>query len=106
MKRVYGCLDYATIGHFQSILEESGISTYLKNANAHMYMGEVPFTTCAPELFVRDDTQYDEALALLKPYYARVIGETAAGQWTCPKCEEMVEESFGSCWNCETTRPA
>ncbi len=26
-------------------------------------------------------------------------------QWVCPRCDEVNEANFGSCWSCEADRP-
>ena len=103
MKKVFEHIDFSRVGHFQSILENAGIATHIKNVGAAIASGEIPFIQVFPELWVVEDGDYDRAIEILKPYYRPEAAE--AGDWVCPGCGETVEGSFGQCWKCQTMRP-
>jgi rubrerythrin len=103
MRKIYEHYEYPRVGHFQSILEEAGIPTLIKNLDASSGAGEIPFTEVFPELWVVEDTDYDRALALLETH--QPPDPTHLGDWVCPQCGEAVEKEFGECWNCGTLRP-
>lgn len=103
MRKIYEHIDFARVGHYQSILESEGIRTYIKNSGASIGMGEIPFTQLFPELWVTDDADYGRALEVLRPYHQNEFEENP--DWECPKCGEAVEGIFGECWNCQTSRP-
>jgi rubrerythrin len=103
MRKIYEHIEYARVGHFQTILEEAGIPTLVKNLDASVGAGEIPFTEVFPELWVVEDADYDRALALLESYQPPAPG--LLDDWVCQKCGEAVEKEFGECWNCGTLRP-
>lgn len=103
MRKIFEHIDFSRVGHFQSILESAGIETHIKNVGAAMASGEIPFLECFPELWVANDDDYDRSIAMLEPYYK--LPEETSSAWTCPSCKEVIEGSFGQCWNCETMRP-
>lgn len=103
MKKVYEHIDFARVGHFQSILESDGIKTMIKNLGASVGIGEIPFTEVFPELWVVNDEDYERAMAALESYTPPETEDTT--DWTCPSCGEYVEKQFGECWNCSEPRP-
>ena len=103
MRKVFEHIEFARVGHYQSILEDAGIATMIKNLGAASASGEIPFVQCYPELWVADDKDYDRALELLEPYHEREVPEGSA--WNCPTCSEHLPGSFGQCWNCGTMQP-
>ncbi|MFT4546148.1 MAG: hypothetical protein ACI8XO_000837 [Verrucomicrobiales bacterium] len=103
MRKIFEHIEFARVGHYQSILEDAGIATSIKNLGASSGSGEIPFTEVFPELWVNNDDQYDRAMELLEPYHNKEIPSEAA--WQCPNCTEQVPGSFGQCWQCQTMRP-
>jgi hypothetical protein len=102
MKKIYENLEFTRVGYFESILNEAGIETLVKNAGSAGLMGEVPMFQVYPELWVVDDADYDEALAILEPYY-RAMKESPK-EWKC-ECGETLDGSFGECWKCGASAP-
>lgn len=62
-----------TVGYYQTLLNEAGMETLVKNEYAQLAVGEVPFTQVYPELWVTEDADYERAVALI-----RVLREDAA----------------------------
>ena len=104
MRKIFEHIDFARVGHYQSILEDEGIPTMIKNLGASGASGEIPFVQCYPELWVTQDGDYDRAMKLLEPYHDQEVPEDSP--WKCPQCGENLDGSFGQCWQCETMRPA
>src|SRR5690606_9846460 len=52
MKMLCSHIDYARIGHFQSVLEAHGFEVFVKNLGASIGMGEIPYTEVWPELWL------------------------------------------------------
>ena len=100
MRKLFDSIDFAKVGHYQSILESHGIETHLKNLTLSSIMGDVPFAEVFPELWVVNDADYDEALRLLQEH--RDLVPPRAADWICPNCGEQVPKEFDVCWNCET----
>jgi hypothetical protein len=100
MRKVYENFEYSRVGHFQSILDSSGIATHVKNFGAGNAAGEVVATEVYPELWVVNDEDYEKAIELLKPLLSDEASEGA--DWQCPQCGETVVGTLSECWNCQT----
>lgn len=103
MRKIYENIEFTRVGNFQSILESEGIGTHIKNLGASAAAGDIPFQQVFPELWVVDDTDYERALEVLRPYYCHDF--PVVSSWVCPGCAEEIEGTFGECWNCQTPRP-
>lgn len=91
MKRIYTNMDPSRVGLYQSLLEEDGIQTLVKNNNA-------PYKEGWPELWVVEDDQYEASLDLFKELDTQL--SVPISPWDCPECGKRIEEGFGECWNC------
>ena len=103
MKKIFVHIEFTRVGHYQSILEDSDIRTYVKNKDSAVGMGEIPFTEVWPELWVVNDDDFDKAVNLLEEVTTAL--EETIEPWECPNCHEQIEEGFGECWNCSTLKP-
>ena len=99
MKKVYESQDYTRVGYFQSILEEEGIRTTIKNYGASAAMGELPFTEVFPELWILDDGQFDRAMKLVREELD-TPPTPSTEEWKCPRCGSTVDAGFTKCWKC------
>lgn len=105
MRKVFEHADFAIVGFYQSILEEAGIPTCLKNVDSSAAMGLAPFSEVYPELWVANEVDYERALEVLEPYYQQAAEEAHLPAWRCPSCGAEVEGTFGECWKCGALRP-
>ncbi len=102
MKKVYSSENSMMAGHIKSLLELEGIPCIIKNENLAGAMGELPLNECWPEVWIRDDLSYDNAMHILKDILAP---ENVASQsWHCA-CGEEIEGQFFACWNCGSYKP-
>ena len=76
MKKVTSSDSLVTINHYRNLLESEGIRAFLRNEHFASIMGEVPFQEVWPELWVRNDLDYDRALQLIDA--ARIAAESPA----------------------------
>jgi hypothetical protein len=106
MRKIYENVEFTQVGYFQSILEEAGIPSFLKNLGASAGMGEIPFIEVFPELWVVNDEDYERAIEVLEPYYQPQAEPVNAPNWSCPSCGVEVEGNFEECWKCGSSRPA
>lgn len=106
MREIFGNREGSIVGHYRSILEQAGIPCFVRNEHAAA-LSELQGPAFYPILCV-DDAYYEEAMAVLLPYYELQHGEEqrSSGQkdWSCPRCDEAVPASFDFCWNCEQSR--
>ena len=66
MCKVYEDQDMTMVGYYQSLLEEDGVKTMVKNEYAALATGEIPFTQVYPELWVSDDADYERSVELIR----------------------------------------
>ena len=69
MRKVFESHEQERVGLFQSILEETGILTLMKNDCTAAAEGTFPFDPTMPELWVMNDEDYDKAIEILLPHY-------------------------------------
>ena len=103
MKKVYSTDDGILAGHIHSILEENGISCWIKNLNLSGAMGELPPIECWPEIWLIDEDDYGKALDIVHTYLAPTADD--ARDWKC-ECGEILEAQYRSCWKCGRNGPA
>lgn len=103
MKKVYSAQNITMVGLVRDLLESSDIATVIRNQFLSGAAGELPPIECWPELWVRDDRDYERARTVV----AEVIKEETPQltSWTCPTCGEEIEGQFTSCWRCGADRP-
>ncbi len=88
-------------GHIHSLLEASGIDSYLKNINLTGGIGELPINECWPEVWVINDSDYDAANEIIEATLAQAKIDQ---NWDC-QCGESIEGQFAVCWACGYEKP-
>jgi hypothetical protein len=104
MKKVFAHPDITEVEHCRSILDEAGIACAVRHGDTHEIMPGLPDVAHPPALWVENDADAGRAMELLRDLHAADQGD--APEWKCPQCGETVPGNFGSCWKCETPRPA
>lgn len=102
MKELYTSTDSSRIGLCQSVLECAGIASFVQNESSP-WLGNMMSPVVQPTLCLMDDSRYEEAVELLKPYQESSGIESM--EWTCTKCGESNPASFDVCWHCEAEKP-
>lgn len=100
MKTVYSAPNISLVSIFQNILQEQGITCWVKNEFLSAGIGEIPPIECWPVLCV-EDADFPEAKRLVDE--ALVSQPMAA--WKCSSCGEENEGQFAVCWNCGKSGP-
>jgi hypothetical protein len=102
MKTVYSAPNITLVSIFRNILEEHGITCWIKNEFLSAGTGELPPIECWPQLCVDDDDVpaaqqlVDEALS---------AGNAPRIAWRCDACGEDIEGQFTECWKCGGSGP-
>ena len=91
------------VGHLRNVLEAHGIECLLKNEFTSGAIGELPPFECWPELWVMDDSRFEEASAIVSAASLENLVEPTT-RWTCTNCKEELEGQFTDCWNCGHSR--
>ena len=101
MQLLYSSLNLHEIHHLRNLLEIEGIHCQIKNEMLSRLAGEIPFTECAPQLWLQDERDLERAKQVLKEFGR---GSATAPTWQCPNCNEMLEGQFSACWHCGALR--
>ena len=99
MKKVTSSESLITISHYKNVLESEGIEAFIRNEHLGSIVGEMPFQEVWPQLWVRNDLDYDRALQLID---RAVTDESPAAAWKCKNCGAENEGQFAACWSCES----
>ncbi len=75
MRKVFESHRQEKVGHFHSILEQSGIASMIKNDASASIDGIMPGELILPELWVMEDDDYDRAIEILTPFYEGTAGD-------------------------------
>ncbi|MDF1740416.1 MAG: DUF2007 domain-containing protein [Verrucomicrobiales bacterium] len=76
MRQVFTTPRFETVGLYQSILENEGIPTMIRNENTSGLDGSSPGDIIHPELWVLEDSDFERAIEILRPLYEGSEGNT------------------------------
>ena len=102
MRLLYSSLKLFEVHHLKNLLEAEGIRCHIRNELLSRLAGEIPFTECAPELWLLDERDLEHARRIVAEFDRAAV---AAPPWQCPGCGEALEGQFSACWRCGTLRP-
>ncbi len=102
MQALYSSLNLHEIYHLKNLLEAEGIRCRIKNELLSRLAGEIPFTECAPQLWLQDERDFARARAIIADFGRNPV---AGPPWRCPNCGEALENQFSACWRCGAARP-
>ena len=94
MKKLTSADSIITINHYKNLLQSEGIAAEIRNEHMSTIFGEVPFIEIWPELWVKNDLDFDRAQQLID---LATSDENPASSWRCRKCGENNEGQFGNC---------
>jgi hypothetical protein len=101
MQLVYTHPNAVLVVQAQASLELAGIKCTLRNEYAAGAIGELAPIDAWPELWVIDDSEFEQA--------TRLIGQSRAvldePDWQCGQCGSSSPASFDFCWQCGAERP-
>jgi rubrerythrin len=86
---------------WQKQLGLAGLRCEIRNRYLSGAVGELPCDQVAPELWVVNEEEFEQARALL----SELQQPAALPAWWCMQCGEPSEGQFGQCWNCSAVRP-
>jgi len=97
MKELFRERDLIQVTYYQSILEAAGIPTFVRNEN--LSVTEVSIPDFFPALCVVNDTDFDQAVEIIRLDVQR-SAETTKTEVVCSHCGEVSPVNLGDCWNC------
>lgn len=98
MKLFYASLKAHEIHHLKNLLESAGIACRMRNERLSTLAGEVPFTECAMQIWLENESDRVLADSILREMNRS--GTAFTGTWNCSRCGERIEDQFTACWNC------
>ncbi len=99
MKRLTQAPNAAIATLWADTLREAGIDASVERQFLGAAAGFLPPSECLPELWLRDDAQFDRAKELLD-----ALQNLPQQHWHC-SCGEFVEGGFEQCWRCGKFMP-
>ena len=102
MHLVYSSLNLIEIHHLKNLMQAEGVRCEIRNEMLSRLAGEIPFTECAPQLWVLDERDLDRAKQIVGDFGR---GALTGPAWQCPECGEILEGQFSACWHCGAQRP-
>jgi len=103
-KPLIASLDTLEIHHLKNVLQAEGIRCFLRNELLARLAGEIPFTECALELHLLDESDRWRAERILEEWRGARPGKE--DPWVCDYCGERLEGQFTTCWQCGKSRGA
>ena len=101
MKVFYASLKAHEIHHLKNLLQSAGIRCRLRNEGLSTLAGEVPFTECAMQIWLENESDRGHANLILREMTGRSASAAATERtWICARCGEHLEAQFTACWNC------
>jgi hypothetical protein len=101
MQLLYSSLNLHEIHHLKNVLASEGIRCQIRNELLSRLAGEIPFTECAPQLWLLSERDLERARQVVADFGR---GAAAGPVWHCPNCGESLEAQFSACWHCGTLR--
>jgi hypothetical protein len=97
VKRVFSSFNLQIVHHAKNLLAAQGIRAVVKNEILSSAMGELPPAECQAELWILNESDFQEAQAILHPR------DHDGPDWTCG-CGEKLGAQFTQCWKCGAYR--
>jgi len=101
MHLLYSSLNLHEIHHLKNLLQIEGIRCLIRNELLSRLAGEIPFTECAPQLWLHNEGDLERARQILAEFGR---GTSTAPSWQCSNCGETLEGQFSACWHCGKLR--
>lgn len=79
------------------LLGHAGIKGRLLNENAQGGVGEIPFTTAYPEVWIMNDYDFERGKVVVSNYENLPV---EVGVVFCKQCGEENPRNFQLCWHC------
>ena len=101
MKKLYQSSNEQEADLIKSFLEKENIQTEVRFKNIQGLRGIIPFIDAAPEIWIFNDDDFENASALLKEFLKPQV-DLNLKSWKCSNCGEQIEAHYSVCWNCGT----
>lgn len=100
MKRLAPAPNLAIATLWADLLTQEGFECNVQRPFASGIAGEIPPDQALPEVWLLDDSRYEEAKRRLEE-----LQHPVNRRWVCRQCHELIEGPFEQCWNCGAMAP-
>jgi hypothetical protein len=97
MLRLYTAANLPDAHVLRQMLAHADIEAHVFNENAQSGMGEIPFTSAWPEVWLARPGDVTRAREIVRAFERPAVPSTDA---FCPACHECNPGNFELCWNC------
>ena len=97
MKLIYTHENSFLVSNIKNIVENEGLSVFLKNEFAGGGAGDLAPQDTWVELWVANDSDYDQAMSIIENFQQ----SDSKADWLCQSCGEENSGAFEFCWNCQ-----
>jgi hypothetical protein len=106
MQRIYGARDSTEAEFVKGLLEAEEITAVVQGSLLEAARGDIPFTdNSLPSVWV-NESDVERAEPIVEEFRrGGPAAQHAQIAWTCPKCGELLEGQFTTCWKCGTEKP-
>jgi hypothetical protein len=101
LNKIFTADNIVEVGLMRSLLEQHDIPCELRNHHTSSLMGEVPYTSIWPELWVVQSLAKQATELISQSKSQNVSGL----DWSCSHCKEASPANFELCWQCGGRRP-
>jgi hypothetical protein len=108
MQKVFVAQHHAEAYLVNNLLRSNGIDAEVRGeALLTTIVGSSVIPGTAPEVWVMNPDQAGPALELIGRFSkGEALPESSGPAWQCPKCQEIHESQFSTCWKCGTAKPS
>ncbi|MGA2501482.1 MAG: DUF2007 domain-containing protein [Tepidisphaeraceae bacterium] len=105
-QQIYSSRDLAEAHFVKGLLDMEEIPATVQGGPLQAVLGESSSTAeSLPSVWV-DEENVGRAMEIITEMKQGGPAATESTKtWTCPKCAEVMEGQFSSCWQCGTSRP-
>lgn len=97
MKKIYSAGNLQEAYLVRDLLIQAGVPATIFNEHAMAAMGEMPFTSAYPQVWIEQPHQEQHARAVIADYEKRPVRSAPR---TCASCGEASPGEFELCWSC------
>ncbi len=101
MKLIFTNENRFIVSNIKNIIENAGIKTIFKNEYIAGAAGDLSPLDTWLELWVEEDSNYDNAITIIKELNTKTNND----DWICQKCHEKNNAAFEICWQCQSEKP-
>ncbi|MBL0311825.1 MAG: DUF2007 domain-containing protein [Holophagaceae bacterium] len=104
MMKVFEAQHHAEAHFVTGLLQTAGISAEVRGESLFTTVeGGTAIPGMRPSVWILEDGQQEQARDILVAYKTgEGVPNYSDGPWKCPRCGEIHEPQFASCWNCGT----